>query len=83
MALLGTRLQGALDTDILAQLEAEFPVSGSLTSGEQALLTSDLQKLATALSTAIGPDVVTEVLNATVFVVDVQPGSGGAPGTLS
>lgn len=85
MSLSGSRLQGALQTDILAQLQSQFPVNGSLLPGEIAQINAAQQKLATALATATGPDVVTEVLQATVQVASVSgvtsgPSSSG-PGT--
>ena len=82
--LLGTRLSGVLVTDILAKLQANFPISGTLLPVEQAALATYQQKFADAVGTPTGADVVTEIkVNALVATTDAGsvtsgPGSGGA-----
>lgn len=76
MTLSGSRLQGQLYTDILSQLEVEFPINGALLPAEQAGIQADLEKLATALSTATGPDVVNEIVDNSL----VPPGTFAIPG---
>lgn len=83
MSLSGSRLQSALATDILAQIQAAFPVNGSLLAPEQAACNTGQHALATALATAVGPDVVTEVKLGTVAVTGVTSGGSSAPGTIT
>jgi hypothetical protein len=86
MALSGSRLTSALAGDYLTQLEALFPINGSLLSAEQSGLTNSLQNLANALANAGGPDIVSEITGHAVLdvtsVSGVQTGgSSSGPGT--
>lgn len=68
MSMSGSRLTGTLYNDYLAQLQAAFPIPGGLLGPEQAGLNSGQMAIAQALANAGGPDIVTEVQQATVAV---------------
>jgi len=76
MALSGSRLQGQLITDFISELNAQFPVPGSLLTAEKAAYSTAQTALATALASAIGPDVVSEITgHAVVTTNDAQGGT--------
>lgn len=77
MALSGSRLQTALATDILTQLQSAFPISGSLLPAEQTKLQAAQQSMASAMAAAIGPDTVSEITGHAT-VTGVQTGAGTA-----
>lgn len=87
MALLGSRLNSARYTSILADLNTQFgAIPSGLLAGEQALITAGRSKLAHAIADNEGTDVVTEITtNAAVVVTSVSgvtPGVGtSGPGT--
>jgi hypothetical protein len=83
MSLSGSRLTGTLSADYLTQLQSLFPINASLLPAEKSYLATAQQNLANALANAGGPDIVTEVKNATVAVTGVTTGSGTAPGTVT
>ena len=74
MSLNPARITAALQADIISKLQAAFPKPSVLQTAESAAIDAEQIKWATALSTAIGPDVVTEVLLATIG--GVTPGGG-------
>lgn len=87
MALSGSRLTGTLQTDILAQLQAQFPApSPALQAGELTAFNAAQLKIAQAIANASGPDIVTEITgHAVVAVASVSGvtsgGSSSGPGT--
>lgn len=83
MAMNGARLIGTLAADYLTQLQALFPINASLLPAEKTYIATAQTNLANALANAGGPDIVTEVKNATVAVTGVTTGSGTAPGTVT
>lgn len=84
MALSGTRLKAALKSDILTQLQAQYPVPGNLTGAEQSAMAAAQTKLANAIGEGTGPDVVTEITaNATVPVPGITAGGATATGTVA
>lgn len=94
MPLSGSRLQGVLDPEILAQLLLITPINPDLQPEEQAAAELGRQKLATALATAIGPKVVLEITGNALVPIGIAGsvtsglGVGGAtittaPGTVT
>lgn len=81
MSLSGSRLGGQLSTDYYSALEAAFPVNPSLLTSEKAGITADLQAFATALGSAGGPDIVSEITgNAVVPGTGLTSPSGAVTG---
>lgn len=94
MALSGSRLEGQLKTDILAKLQAKFPIPSGLLSAEQTALQQAQQKLADAIAEGSGTDIVTEITGHAVVPTGIAlsvtsgPGAGStgatsAPGTVT
>jgi hypothetical protein len=71
MAMSGTTLKAALKAAILSQLQALFPVSGSLTADEQTALNAAQSKIAEAIAYGDGPTTVSHITaNAAVATTD-------------
>jgi hypothetical protein len=83
MSMSGTRLKSNLAADYLSQLQSLFPIDSSLLPAEKTALQSAQTNIANALANAGGPDIVTEVGNATVLVSGVTSGGSTAGGTVS
>lgn len=78
MSLSGTRLQSSLAADFLAQIQAKFPIPSTLLAAEKTALQGAQTNLANAMAAAAGPDVVTEVKNASVSTTDTGTVTSGA-----
>lgn len=83
MTLLGSRLNSARYTSILADLQTQFPINAGLLSAEQADCATSQSKIAHALADHEGTDVVAEITtNAVVPSVTSTPAAQSGPSTL-
>jgi hypothetical protein len=75
MALSGAVLNTAIKAAVLAELQAQFPVSASLTADEQTAYNANQVKLATAIAACAG-SIVTHIVSSTIVAGTVTTGVG-------
>lgn len=86
MSMSGSRLQGNLKDDFFTNIKNAFPLDPNLKAAEKTAILNAQEVLSQALANAAGPDVVTEVQQATVNVngtasVTSAPGTAPVTGT--
>jgi hypothetical protein len=98
MSLSSSRLQTALDADILSKLQAAYPIDTNLRTADKVTIAAGQQALANSIGDPTGSDVISEIVNhavvpSTVAVTSVGgvstgsgtsgPGTGTATGTVT
>ena len=98
MSLSSSRLQTALDADILSKLQAAYPIDSALRTADKDTIAAGQQALANSIGDPTGADVIKEIVTnavvpSTVAVTSVTgvtsgvstsgPGAGTATGTVT